>query len=367
MNRIPALDGWRGIAILLVVAEHCGQHRFAHQMWAGLGSLGVDIFFVLSGYIITARLIEERERTSSIHLASFYIRRAIRILPLVVCYLGVLCVLSEFRNMDLSPSQIAGTLFFFRDYQYAAHPEGLYTAQFWSLSIEEHFYLLWPVILLRFNNRRAAWIAATGACLCAIWRIYDGRFPGGLLGRMLPGGTSGLRSLRTDTRLDGLMLGCALAILLVQPSVRNFVQRNFPKETPLLCATLLVLNVEWHNGYFTTLTNYMLITLMITSTLIVKEGLAYQWLNSKVLVGVGAISYSLYVWQQLFLVHPETAYPLGKLDIFPYNLVCALVVASGSYYLVERPTARLGRRLTQASHQEGQMPTSPATAPVLTD
>jgi peptidoglycan/LPS O-acetylase OafA/YrhL len=351
MNRIPTLDGWRGIAILLVIAEHAGWEHFEHQTWAGLGNLGVDIFFVLSGYIITARMIEERERTSTISLSSFYLRRAFRILPLVVCYLGVLCALSGFMNMGSHPSQIAGSLFFFRNYQYAAHPTGIYTAHFWSLSIEEHFYLLWPVLLLRFGNRRGVWIAATGAYLCAMWRIYDCSFPGGPIGRMLPGGTTGLRTLRTDARLDGLLLGCALALLLIRPAIHSFILRNVPKETSLLCGTLLVLN-EQRLHAFATLTNYVLISLMVASTLVVKEGLAYKWLNSRLLVGIGTISYSLYVWQQLFLLHPEDAHPLGRLGTFPYNLICAFVAASCSFYFLERPTARLGRRLTRPSQPE---------------
>ena len=192
-------------------------------------------FFVLSGYIITARMIEEREKTSTISLSSFYLRRAFRILPLVVCYLGVLCGLSIFLNLEIRPSQILGSLFFFRNYQYAAHGTGIYTAHFWSLSIEEHFYLLWPPLLLRFGNRRGAWIAAAGAFLCAMWRLYDLTFPNGPIGRLLPGATTGLRTLRTDARLDGLLLGCTLALLLTRPSVRAFLLRNVPKETPLLC------------------------------------------------------------------------------------------------------------------------------------
>ena len=348
MNRIRTLDGWRGIAILLVVAEHAGWESFEHQTWAGLGNLGVDIFFVLSGYIITARMIEEREKTSTISLPSFYIRRAFRILPLVVCYLAVLCALSGFMNLDILPSQIAGSLFFFRNYQYAAHPTGIYTAHFWSLSIEEHFYLLWPVLLLRFGNRRGVWIAAIGAYVCAMWRIYDDTFPHGLIGQMLPGGTIGLRTLRTDARLDGLLLGCALALLLVRPAIRNFIQRNCPKEMPLLCATLLVLN-EQRLHALATLTNYLLIALMVASTLVVEEGLAYKWLNSRLLVGLGTISYSLYVWQQLFLLHPEGTHPLGWLGAFPWNLACAIFAASCSYYFIEKPTARLGRRLARRS------------------
>jgi peptidoglycan/LPS O-acetylase OafA/YrhL len=344
MNRIRTLDGWRGIAILLVIAEHAGWERFEHQTWAGLGSLGVDIFFVLSGYIITARLIEERDKSGTISLPLFYLRRGFRILPLVLCYLTVLCVLSIFVHMSIEPSQIAGSLFFFRNYQYAAQSEGVYTAHFWSLSIEEHFYLLWPLLLLKFGNRRGVWIAGIGAMLCGMWRFFDYTHPHSLLGRYLPGSTVGLRTLRTDARLDGLLLGCALALLLVQPAVVRFIQKNCPKEMPLLCATLLVLNEQRVNSC-ATFSSYILISMMVASSLVIQEGLAHKWLNSRILVGIGTISYSLYVWQQIFLLHPKGTHPLGLVAVFPLNILAALTVAACSYYLLEKPTVAYGRRL----------------------
>jgi peptidoglycan/LPS O-acetylase OafA/YrhL len=347
MRRIATLDGWRGIAILLVVVEHAGWEKFEHRLWAGLGSLGVDIFFVLSGYIITARLLEELEATATIGLRSFYARRALRIFPVVACYLAVLCSLSMFLRMDLLPSQVAGSLFFFRNYQYSSHPAGIYTAQFWSLSIEEHFYLLWPLTLLRAGKKWGLWIAGIGAPLCGMWRLYDITHPDGPVGRWLPGATTGLRTLRTDARLDGLLLGCAMAVLLERPAVRAWILRNFPKETPLLCATALVVN-ERRVHACAAFTDYLLIALMVASTLVVEEGLAYKWLNSRPLVQIGIVSYSLYVWQQVFLLHPQGRHPLGLLGEFPLNLISAFAVAACSYRFIEKPAARLARRLQQA-------------------
>jgi peptidoglycan/LPS O-acetylase OafA/YrhL len=355
MKRIPVLDGWRGIAILLVVAEHAGWERFEHHLWAGLGSLGVDIFFVLSGYIITARLLEEQAATQTIGLPSFYARRAFRILPIVVCYIAAISALSLALPMDVHPSQLAGSLFFFRNYQYAAQPAGVYTAQFWSLSIEEHFYLLWPLLLLRFGKRPGLWMAAIGAGICGLWRFYDITHPDGPIGRWLPGATVGLRTLRTDARLDGLLLGCTLAILLIRPEVRAWIERNFPKETPLLCATLLVLNEQRVNGC-AAFSNYVLIVLMVASTLVVEEGLAYKWLNSRLLVGIGTISYSLYVWQQIFLLHPAGMHPLGRFGQFPLNLICAFTVAACSFYFVEKPSTRLAKRLARRSNARKPQP-----------
>lgn len=351
MNRIRSLDGWRGIAILLVITDHVSRPKYVGHIWASLGNLGVDIFFVLSGYIITARLIEEREKTSTINLSSFYIRRAFRILPLVCLYLGALYAISLFVDMDLRPSQLAASLFFFRNYQRAANPDGIFTSHFWSLSIEEHFYLLWPLLLLKLKNKRAAWVGGVAACLCAAWRAYDVAHPDGPIGRFLPGATAPVRDFRTDVRLDGLFLGCLLAILLTYPTVRAFLFRNCPKEMPLVLALFLLLNEQRTDG-LPALGNYLLIVGMVTSTLIVHEGLAFKLLNSRFLVTVGVISYSLYVWQQLFLVHPFYADPMGPLGRFPLNLLCAFAVAACSYYFIEKPINGMGHRLAKSKARE---------------
>jgi peptidoglycan/LPS O-acetylase OafA/YrhL len=346
-HRIGTLDGWRGLAIALVLMEHAGREHFPDQTWAQLGNLGVDIFFVLSGYIITARLLMERDSSGTINLKTFYVRRAFRILPLVLVYLSVIFGLSLFLNTDVKVSEMLGALFFFRNYQFAAHPGGIYTSHFWSLSIEEHFYLFWPVLLLKSGNRRALWIAGSGAYLCAIWRIWDYDFPNGPISRFLPGVGEGFRSVRTDVRLDGLLLGSVMAILLARPVVRDFVFRNFPKESPLVLAVvLMMLNQPWAKGYGT-LTYYSLIALIIASTLMIKEGLAYKLLNSRLLIGLGTISYSIYVWQQLFLLHPESGTVLGMAGRFPLNLLCVFLVSSLSYYLLERPLVRFGHKLSR--------------------
>jgi peptidoglycan/LPS O-acetylase OafA/YrhL len=347
-RRIATLDGWRGVAILLVLVNHAFSERFAGQAWVSLGSFGVDIFFVLSGFIITARLLEERAKTSTIHLRSFYLRRAFRILPPVLVYLTVLLILSLFLDMDMHPRELLGSLFFYRNYQIAGGMSGLYTEHFWSLSIEEQFYLFWPLLLIRLGNARATWTAAGAAVLCATWRLYDCLHPDNLLGRHLPGATPGFRMFRTDERVDGLLLGCVLALLFTREPVRRFIANNFPKETPLLCAALIFINLQWSHNW-TTLTTYVLLAIAIASTLQIHEGLAYKWLNSRLLTGVGLISYSLYIWQELFLMRAPAFHPMGVLSLLPLNFLCAIAAACLSYFFIEQPAIRLGRRF-EARH-----------------
>jgi peptidoglycan/LPS O-acetylase OafA/YrhL len=343
--RIRTLDGWRGIAILLVIVEHAlAYSRYRDLLVAHLGNFGVDIFFVISGYIITLRFLEERERSSTINLKSFYWRRAFRILPPLVAYILTLCFLSLFVNLvDFHGSEIIGSLFFFRNYQYAANPEGCYTANFWSLSIEEHFYLVWPMLLLWLGNRRSLRLAVIGAVSCATWRVYYMAHSDSWIGSMFPGVAGKL--WRTDTRFDGLMLGCATAILLSRPSVKRFIFHNFPKETTSIMTIFVVLSFAITDGKPALLT-YLLVCLALASTLVVEEGLAFKWLNSRLLVWIGTISYSLYIWQQLFLIRPREVFmPLGRLCTFPINIVCTLTISALSFYFLEKPCTRLGKRL----------------------
>lgn len=342
-SRIPTLDGWRGVAILLVLLEHAGQYgRFKDQMWTNLGAFGVDIFFVLSGYIITTGLIRERALHGSINLRSFYLRRAFRILPLVVVYLSALCLISQFTNLgDFHWREIAGSLFFFRNYQFAANPGGLYTIHFWSLSIEEHFYLMWPVLLLWLRDKRALWFATLAASMSALWRLYEWNHSGISL---FPHARPWLHVFQTDARLDGLFLGAALAIVLSFARVQSFILAHFQRETPILLLAAIFLNLLLAPGR-PSFTLYLLIAVAIAYTVIVKEGPLYSSLNLRPVVWVGEISYSLYVWQQIFLLHPSGHLPLSRLNVFPLNLACAVIVAACSFYFIERPIIKFGRRL----------------------
>jgi peptidoglycan/LPS O-acetylase OafA/YrhL len=163
--------------------------------------------------------------------------------------------------------------------------------------------------------------------------------------------------MRTGFVFDGLLAGCVLAILLTYPTVTSFIFRNFPKELPLFCALLIFFNSLRSNAE-PTLTTYLLIAIAMATILIVDEGLARKWLSSRPLVWVGTISYSLYVWQQLFLEKPAAnILPLGRFSVFPLNLICAFLAATCSYYLLELPMIRLGKRLetSRRSHSVVRM------------
>ena len=163
---IPTLDGWRAVAISLVLLSHSSR---SSGLAEHLGFLGVALFFGISGYLICTKLLVERERNGSISLKSFYWRRAFRILPASVSYLVVIGNLGVFSLEQVKGRDVASGILFFANYLPNKHWD---INHFWSLSMEEHFYMLWPMLLACLGNRSARRVAigATIATFC--WRAW---------------------------------------------------------------------------------------------------------------------------------------------------------------------------------------------------
>lgn len=313
-RNIPTLDGWRALAILLVLWAHQGNAFYATPeayLQGGLfyfGTWGVPIFFGLSGLLITRLLLDEHAQTGRIDLKSFYIRRSFRILPPLVVYLAVVSALGLMQG----GREVWSSIFFFRNY--LPWQQGTwYSGHLWSLSVEEHFYLFWPALLVWAGTKRG-WIPAVGLSLaCAAWRLYMHAAP-----------SDG----RTEFRLDSLLLGAACAFAL--PSARWLLASG------LLIAGILM---DWQLG------SALLIPVLITATMTHPEWLVSRALGWAPLRWLGRISYSLYLWQQLFLYPPWQPHPvLGLAQNFPWSLAATFTCAVASYYLVERPMIQMGQR-----------------------
>src|SRR5580704_558230 len=220
MRYLPALDGLRAIAAMLVFLFHTGHLPG--------GWVGVDIFFVLSGYLITSILLTEHERTGVINLRHFYGRRACRLLPALIIVIGVavviaVCLRNKVRDIEIDA---VAALFYVLDYRYAlmvnlTHATDL--AHLWSLSIEEQFYFLWPltlIILLKTGTRRMAFrMTLILILVVAAWRVFM------FATRADP-------SIRIyfafDTRVDELLIGCSLALWESRGSAARFLKPFWP-------------------------------------------------------------------------------------------------------------------------------------------
>jgi len=352
---IPTLDGWRAVAILMVLFSH--GLELSNRLPFEIGFSGVNIFFVLSGILITERLLADYTVDGRIQFKKFYIRRACRILPPVFVYLAVISVLGfGFHLFPLWKWEIVGSALFARNYILVPHNGhalyGWFTGHFWSLAVEEHYYLLWPLVIHIAGKSRARWAAILGACICALWRFIGwghGISQGYLLDRVP-------YFFRTDVRLDGLLLGSLIGLLYADGGGRAVLARFIRKRDmlPLLVLYFLVLFTMYELG---SIKELLLVAAMLTLTVLHPDVWLGRILELAPVRWVGRISYSLYIWQQLFLVWPEGGRPLHALNIFPLNLILTFVVASLSYRLIERPMIRLGYRITSGTRPRDALTT----------
>jgi peptidoglycan/LPS O-acetylase OafA/YrhL len=353
---LPTLDGWRALAILGVLVAHWGGGFFPsgadEELLTIQGQLGVDLFFGISGFLITWRLLEEHNLTGRISLRGFYVRRAFRILPAAVTFLAVLAVLSVCGLSLVNLREGLSCLFFWRKYLSPGELGGWYTGHFWSLSVEEHFYLLWPGLLLLAGLRGGKWTAASLAVALALWRVIEYRK--GWVEALLPGvGFFG----RTDIRLDGLFWGAWTALVLAraQSGGEKWLTRFWAsRPAPFLLAALLAACLVWQPP-FRMVWEALLLAGILAATVSRPSIWLGALLESAPLRWLGRLSYSLYLWQQLFLVPWSRDAPLGILQRFPCNVLCVFACAMLSYYLIEKPVNRLGHRLAR--------PTTPGRGP----
>lgn len=323
-GRIPTLDGWRGVAILLVVISHAAiALRFAHC--GGLGQHGVVLFFVLSGFLITSLLLREEESTGEIDLRTFYIRRVFRLVPCVLVYLEAIIILDWGRNpRPYTTTEILSCLFFFRNFVDAAGFHATATGQFWSLSIEEQFYLLWPSILLFSGRKNARWISLFGAVSFAIFRLFYWK----QLVFLDVEATFG-----TQYRADALLIGCAAALWL--PTLVRLLKKWM--TIPLLLAFITGIGLF---DKVIPLWESTAVALLLCLTSTQSESALGALLEWKPLRIAGKYSYSLYIWQQILLFKPSFHDgPLVGLLLLP-------AVGAFSYSYIERPARELGVKLT---------------------
>ena len=313
-GRIPTLDGWRGIAILLVLVNHFRVASGPEDWSYYLGQQGVAIFFVLSGYLISSNLLRERETNGKIALPRFYMRRFLRLAPTAICYLLFVKLVMRVR--------ILPALFFYRNYVEGS----AFTGQFWSLSIEEQFYLAWPLFLVALRPRVALGVALGGAFSVAAWRFFSTQ-------EMMY--TYWWGTARTQYRADALLLGCALAILMRWTRARAIISK-----IPLIPVLMVLGGCMLYFRLEIPLGESVLIALVLGATSLLQAGhpvrRALEWMP---LAWLGRVSYSVYVWQQL----PAYISPHRSEHLFAKLAVLSVLVL-GNYYLIENPFRNL--RLT---------------------
>lgn len=337
MRRLPAIDGLRAFAVLAVVVFH----GFNGAYFPG-GYAGVDLFFVISGYLITTILLEEQEATGTISLRNFYKRRALRILPALfamVAIVSLVMVLLRVAGASLHEPYILLILALTSLMNWARALSITGGGEFghtWSLAIEEQFYLIWPLLLIgltTFAKNRAQIAAMVAVCFVTvlIWRSALW-FVGATPDRLYNG---------LDTRADCLIGGALLALIGVSRLPR--ILRSTAMVPAGFLAAFFILGPVW-NGPFMLTVGYSIIALLsmwLIAALVAEPNVkATRLFSSATAYWIGRRSYSLYLWHYPIIVIPGQLLPGQSALTTAALLITSFLVADLSYRFIEQPFLR---------------------------
>ncbi len=353
MQRNPSIDGWRGLSVLMVIIGHLSEFRFQpwmqvqpvpallHQHPVDFGALaaslvlrvlmplpilGVEIFFVISGYLITSLLIREEATRGRVSVPAFYVRRVFRILPAFWTYIACVLLLAAAGLVQTAWSSAGWTAAFLCDVKVDGC--SWWFAHSWTLSVEEQYYLVWPLgfVLLGARFRARGLALALAALILTSWF-----FQAAASFACIAAGGLYAASPRFRGAIDRVATGWAIVLALLAILIQVF-----------LGASIL--------HYVIDLTRPLLVPIIFFGTLN-GRGPLVRLVRIKWVQAVGLVSYSLYLWQQISTAPPWVFTGHWLLDV----PVLFVVPAAASYFWIEKPMIRLGHRLS-ARLQRGELP-----------
>ena len=347
---LPALDGLRAVSILLVVISHAGLSYVVP------GGLGVLIFFVISGFLITRQMIVEVERTGSLNIKAFYLRRIFRLLPALILYLVLFSIILLGLSSIITPMHLASGLFYFANYYqvFIGYPLHNPVPIAWSLAVEEHYYIVFPFLILMARKNLREILPLLGILVMAVlvWRIFlfsACHAQPELAACGLPGEDRIFHA--TDSIFDCILYGAIAALVLHYHS--DIVRRHLiGRNILLLAGACLLITLLFRDEMFRETLRISLQCILIA--VIIVNILFGEWekprsiLAYKSMVWIGRLSYSLYLFHfgvlitvQAFQNHKQTL--TEPIDFILY-FILSFTFAAGSYYLVEKPMIGVRKR-----------------------
>ncbi len=332
---LPSLDGLRAVSITIVILSHVlvGHADPRILKIFGSGHLGVLFFFVISGFLITTLLLKENATTGTISLGKFYIRRFIRIFPVAYLYLFVLLLLKWLFHLDVYVFGLLAPALYIQNL-HIINNQNPYSGHYWSLSVEEQFYLIFP-LLQKISGRIYGIILILCLALDLLlkYSYYHVRLSG----------VSFLWGFIDN--IDSILVGCIISVFLFIGLIPLSFIRKY-KIALNFGGIALILLTHYLKAEF--LKNSVIAAafgVILISNIQPAKDLIFRFLNSKWIIKLGVLSYSLYIWQQLFMFsHFDVR--VGGLNIlgFPCNLIILLLVSFLSYTYFEKYFLRLKKR-----------------------
>jgi peptidoglycan/LPS O-acetylase OafA/YrhL len=338
-RHLPALDGLRAVAVFTVMIYHYTDSRWVP------GDLGVSLFFVISGFLITLLLLREREKTGTISLSGFYLRRTLRIFPAYYVYIFFSLSIDWLRGHRWTLGLFLSAIGYMVNYYNAFNGHPITSVSHaWSLADEEQFYLLWPALFMVLAARPVRTARITLLAIIAavvVWRSY--------LYLVQGVGTAYVYNA-FDTRFDNLAIGCLLAFLASNERVGHWASVISSRPwMPLVTVALLYTSrvfapATYHYALGFTIDAVLMAALLVQLMQLTGSRL-WGWLDHRLTRFFGAISYPLYLYHGWGM---SVATHLGHHDGAVLTLLAiaaSTLLACGSYYLVELPFLRIKRSI----------------------
>jgi peptidoglycan/LPS O-acetylase OafA/YrhL len=344
-EKFNSISGLRAISILMVIIYHYDIRYDILAKFRGTkifylfnvitdGHLGVNVFFVISGFLITSLLLQEEASKKTVSLKNFYIRRTLRIFPAYYFLLLFYFIIQLFGIISMSKLSWLMSITYTKYFNYKLD---WYTAHAWSLSVEEHFYLFWPVIFV-YAKKIRNYFAFSLFLIVPFVRLFSYYHP-----------IVWLTDLTIFTRIDAIAIGCIFALhkdWILQRISKNWAAFFWIPIVVLFFWTnigLASFSHKWHLGFIFvplgmangTIANIVVALIMMYSVFGPQKQW-YKFLNLKWMNYIGILSYSLYLWQQFFINKTDYFY-----NAWPLNLLCLALVSLFSYHIIEKPFLKL--------------------------
>ncbi|MEP6747110.1 MAG: acyltransferase [Bacteroidota bacterium] len=353
-EKFSSINGLRAISIIIVIIHHL---ELKYEIFTRLrdikllypvinfltdGHFGVNVFFVISGFLITSLMLQEEAKTKTVSLKNFYIRRTLRIFPAYYFLLLFYLLIQHYGVISISHASWLTSITYTKYFNWNLD---WYTSHFWSLSVEEHFYLFWPLVFV-FAKRIRTHVALALFLVVPFIRIFAHYHT-----------ISWLNDLTIFLRIDAIAIGCLFALH------KDWILARLSKNWSLVFWTSIVVFICWtnlgllsyqyklHSGPLFiplgigdgTIANIVIAVIMMYSVFGPRKQW-YTFLNLKWMNFIGILSYSIYLWQQFFLNNTGQFY-----NTLPVNLIFIVMAALFSYYLIEKPFLKLKSKFSKTA------------------